>query len=162
MSTIYEGLMAKDISELQVLAMQHGLPKPHHRAKKETIVKMIVEAATTKPAAQEQNKAAPVVPADEKKDGPQYMSRESVEAMLEPIRRNKPDFQAIYSNDDTVVTFRYKGSEECHNLTTSPRWLKQRAEIVSRGRLALMGYETSQFEQGTATGKNSYTNVVLR
>lgn len=160
MSTIYEGLMAKDMKELQVLAMQHGLPKPHHKNKKETVVKMIIEAATAKPAPQEQSKNTVEAPVAED-TGPKYMSREAVEAMLEPIRRTKPEFQSIYSNDDTVVTFRYKGAEECHNLTTRPSWLKLRADVVARGRVSPRAYSSTQFSGGDETGKNAYTNVVL-
>lgn len=163
MSSLYDNLMTKDIQELVCLAMQQGLPKPHHKAKKETIAKMIVEAidVTLQSKTQHPDQDATVIE-PQQMAGPVFMTREECENMLAPIKHERPEFEAIYSCDDTVVTFRCRGAEECHNLSTSPRWLKQRADIVKRGRLVPIGLDNRDFGGDIATGKNSYTNVILR
>ncbi len=140
-------------AELVTLAMQHGLPKPHHKTSEESIIKLIMDKVAHPPVAKEVEKP-------EKKE-PVFATREQVEKMLEPIIAKAPNFQAIFVDDDKNVIFRCNGAEDSMSMSVSPRWMAEKARIVSRGRLALRGHSATAFDPGNAMGNSAYTNVVL-
>lgn len=161
----FDHLTAKSPAELVTLAAQTGV-KFHPRAKPETILKQatddkeafirrILEAATLPTIAQPDvdprlATPRPVV----------WNTRAEVERMLEPIIARVPEFTATFQDNDTTVTFSCKGAVDSHSLSVPLRWLKQKAEIVARGRLALMALN-EHFDKTSAGGKNAYTNVVI-
>ncbi len=148
-----EKLEAMTRDQLVELAMQQGLPKPHHKTKPESIIKVIMDSVTH-PATPKQAEA--VV----KKEAV-FMTKQEIETMIAPIKARVPNFQTIYDNENRCVTFRFNGAEDCMSMSVAPRWMYEKARMVSRGRLALKGHSSEHFERGTSTGISAYTNVVL-
>lgn len=140
--------------QLYDLARQHNIPV-HHKHPAEKIIKEIIDHVFNKSATENKPAGEPVAPKPAV-----FNSREDVEKSLAKIRETKPDFESIYSENDTVVTFRYKGTEECHNMSTPMSVLMRRASYVAKGRFALKGYDVREWG-AIAQGKNSYTNTVL-
>lgn len=146
----------KDLSreELVVLAMKQGLPKPHHKTSAENIIKLITdnfEHPTQKGSSETEPEKKEVI----------FASKEDVETLVAPLKERNPKFETIYDDVARCVTFRYNGAEDCMSLSVAPRWMYEKAKIVNRGRLALKGHSSTNFDYGNATGKNAYTNVVL-
>ena len=162
---IADNLAKMSREELVVLAMKQGLPKPHHKTKPASIIKLILDSVThpMKQANEAQEK-----PAEEKEIV--FATREQVEEVIAEIKAQLPTFQSIYDDVARCVTFRYNGAEDCMSLSlrllpsrANPGGLSilTRAKAISRGRFALRGRDAGDFDRINATGKNAYTNVVL-
>lgn len=149
-----EKLQAMTREELVALAVTQGV-QVHHKAKPETIIKQIVDKIS-QPLQQDVTdpRLAPVREAV-------WLTREQVEQGIAPIKARVPEFETIFQDDDTTVTFKCKGAEDSMSLTVPYRWMMQKAQIVSRGRLSPMGLNPHFDSMNSATGKNAYTNTVL-
>ena len=101
-----------------------------------------------------------------------FSTKEQVEEAIADIKARCPGFESIYEDESRCVTFRYKGAEDCVNLSVplkpSPEKplgvgnIYARAKLVSKGRIALMGHDVREFGNlPGAGGKNAYTNNVL-
>lgn len=145
----------KDMSrdELVVLAMKQGLPKPHHKTSAENIIKLIVDTF--------EHPATKSIDAQVEKKSAVFASKEQIELLVSPLKQKNPKFETIYDDEAKCVTFRYNGAEDCMSMSVSPRWMYEKAKLINRGRLALKGHTTTNFDHGNATGHNAYTNVVL-
>lgn len=150
-----ENLKTLSPEQLRETAGKLGLTV-HWKAKPDTIIKQIADKAfaPTKPVEKQEAKIHVSI----------YTTPAELEAKLAKLKAEVPQFETIYSEPgddgiDTVVTFRCKGTEECHNLSVPARWLLIRANLVKRGRIAPLGL--AEFERGNATGKSGYTNTVL-
>lgn len=153
--SLLENLKAMNRDELVKFADTQGV-RVHHKAKPETIIKQIIDAVSH-----------PIPPAQESVDARLMAQKEPVfntpallEQAISHITTKYPDFKIVYSEENKVVTFSYKGSEECHNMSVPLSWLKDRARLVSRGRIAPLG--RPEFDSlNSAIGRNAYTNTVL-
>lgn len=161
---IIDKLQKMSREELVDLAITQGLPKPHHKSKPESIIKMIMDAVThpAKPAKEAQAEVVkqPLV----------YSTPEEVEAAIADIKAKVPGLQSIYDNDAKCVTFRYNGAEDCVNLSVRlkarPEYpmgtsIYNKAKSVARGRFALRGHDLQNFDNLNVNGRNAYTNAVL-
>ncbi len=155
--------MSRD--ELVVLAMKQGLPKPHHKAKPESIIKIIMDSIAHPAKELNDNKSVQAP-----KAAPLFASKEEVEEAIADIKARVPEFQSIYDDEAHCVTFRCRGAEDCISLSVPVRPRPQypmgmciynKAKMVSRGKLALRGHSERDFDHMNAGGKNAYTNVVL-
>lgn len=142
--------------ELVVLALKQGLPKPHHKTGAESIIKLIMDTVTHPPKPMSGEVAEPPV----KKEAV-FATQEQIEALIAPIKVNVPKFETIYDDENRCVTFRYNGAEDCMSMSVAPRWMFEKAKLISRGRLALRGHNERDFDPINAGGRNAYTNVVL-
>lgn len=160
----FENLKKLSRDELVVLAMKQGLPKPHHKTKPESIIKVIMDSVEH-PAIpkREELKLAP-------KPDPVFATKEEVEAAIADIKARVPEFQSIYDDESRCVTFRCKGAEDCISLSVpikaNPKFpmglcIYNKAKMVSRGRLAPRAHSYEHFDRGVAGGTNAYTNLVL-
>lgn len=123
----FDELKSRPVEDLRLLAAQYGI-KTHHRAKAETIAKLIVEHATTpvKPSVD-----AMKHPAEQTKAPPPVNTQDAVLAAVNHLV-TKPGFTATFPGDDTVV-FKYKGAEESVHLSTIMRVIRTRAQFVAEG-----------------------------
>lgn len=124
----FEELKSRDVKALRLLAAQHSI-KTHHKHTAETIAKLIVEHVTAKPV-HGQNA---MKHAAEKPSKPPLIinTEEQVREALGPMLQ-KDGFIATFPGDDTVI-FKCKGAEESIHLSSELRWIKIKAESVSRG-----------------------------
>ncbi len=127
-----DALKAMSRPELVEFAGKQGV-RVHHKAK---------------PAA-----AAPVKPVD-------HNTAEAVEAAIKHIKDARPEFVSSYNATDNSWTFKYRGAEECGNLSIPLRIIVIKATNVARGALRFMALN-EHFDAGSAGGKNTYTNNVL-
>lgn len=152
---IADNLAKMSRDELVVLALKQGLPKPHHKTNAESIIKLIMDSVThpARPIAQED--------APKPKREAVFATKEQIETLISPLKQKNPNLETIYDDEANCVTFRYNGAEDCMSMSVMPRWMFEKAKMVSRGRLALKGHVATDFDRGNANGKNAYTNVVL-
>jgi hypothetical protein len=150
---IADKLKAMSRDELVTLAMQHGIPKPHHKTSEDSIIKLIMDKVTYPTQPKEEAKT-------DKKE-PVFATHEQVEKLIAPIVAKAPNFQVTFDDESRSVIFRCNGAEDSMSLSVAPRWMAEKARIVSRGRLALRGHSATAFDPGNAGGNSAYTNVVL-
>ena len=122
----YAELISRDIADLRVLAAQYGI-KTHHKAKAETIAKLIAEhIATPKPEQSLQH------PAEKPAPPPLHINTEDeVLAAIAPYTKLE-GFVARFPADGTWY-FSRKGAEESGHMSCPLRVIKVRAEMVSKG-----------------------------
>lgn len=126
----------------------------HWKAKPETIIKQITQKAFEKPQSKQsmehvaEKPQAPVI----------HNTPETVLNAIKHITDKKPEFVADFS-EEGVWHFKYKGAEECGNLSIPLRLIVQKANNVARGRLMVRGMEG--FERISNTPNNAYTGAVL-
>lgn len=124
---IYEQLITRDIKDLRILAAQYGI-KTHHKAKTETVAKLIVEHIAT----------PPVKPVDALKhvaEAPKpALVIHSEEAVRELLAKylEKEAFTLTFPGDDTLI-MRCRGCEESIHMSALLRVIKLKADTVSRG-----------------------------
>ena len=118
----------KDLSreELVHLAVRQGLT-PHHRSKPETIIKQIIEAATTPPKPPLQSMEHP---AEKKMPDAAVNTEEAVREACKAFFA-KPGFEAIFT--PTTWHFRCRGAEDSGHMSTIMRVIRMKADTVSRG-----------------------------
>lgn len=152
----FNNLKSLSREQLVELAGKQGL-SVHHKAKPETIIKQIMDNALVpqKPQVAEEY-ADPRLKSERQ---PVFNTQEQVEAALAPIKAQQPAFETIYAGQ--TVTFRCRGAEECHNLSTPLHWLVKRANLIKVGARRPIGHRPEDFTHGQSTGKSAYTNVVL-
>lgn len=121
-------LASRDPKELRILAAKYGI-KTHHRAKAETIAKLIVEHVTTKPHGQDALKHAAEKPA--KKEAV-LNTEEEIRAVIAPFAA-KDGYEVRFLDNNTTWLFRYNGSEESGHCSVPLRLIRIKAEGVSRG-----------------------------
>lgn len=120
----YSELVSRPVADLRLLAAQYGI-KTHHKAKAETIAKLIVEHIS-KP------KAEMLHPAEVKsQEPPPVHTEEAVRAKLKTLAE-KQGFTMEFPGDDTVI-FKYRGAEESVHLSTIMRVIVNKAQNVSMG-----------------------------
>lgn len=125
--------------ELVHLAITQGLPKPHPRAKPQTIAQQIIDHVTTPARAQPEHMKHP---AEKAQPAPLKINTEAeVREVCAPYF-NKEGFQAIFRDDDTWH-FRYKGAEDSGHMSVPLRVLKMKAMSVAQGahRLVTMKFD---------------------
>lgn len=88
-----------------------------------------------------------------------WLTEQDVEDMVAAIKARQPKFETIYDHEARCVTFRCLGAEDCHSLSTSKRWLKLKADLVSRGRLSLRSLQ--DFDKINNSPHNAYTGTVI-
>lgn len=126
---IYDELIKRDIKDLRVLAAQYSIPT-HHRAKAETIAKLIIEHITTKiPQIQPQDSMKH--PAEQPQANMAVNSEEAVRGAIKKYLENEK-FTATFPGDDTVI-FKCRGAEESVHLSTIMRVIVSKAQSVSVG-----------------------------
>lgn len=113
--------------ELVQLAISQGLPKPHHKAKPETIAELIINHVTQPPKSPEM-----LHPAEKPQAAPAKIHtpdevREACKAYFD-----KPGFEAIFNEDDTWH-FKCRGAEDSGHMSCALRVIKMKAETVSHG-----------------------------
>lgn len=156
----FDNLKKLSREQLVEVAGKQGIPV-HHKAKPETIIKQILDHTLVPQKPQVAAEAEYIDPRLKSVKEPIYNTKEQVEAMLSKIRATKPEFESHYDDEARSVTFRYKGAEDCHNLSVPLHWLKVKADIVARGRIAPMGHDTREWGSIHAQGPNAYTNTIL-
>lgn len=144
-----ENLKKLSREELVDLAITQGLPKPHHKAKLETIIKNILDVAEHPPK--------PEIKADKEKPVPVFLTEEEVERLVAPLKAKVPEFKTDYDHESRCVTFSCKGAENCMNLSTAATTMMRYAGYVSAGKRAPRALAVDR----TATGNNAYTNAIL-
>lgn len=149
----FHDLKNKPREELVELASKTGVPV-HHKHKSETIAENII------------NKVAQPLMQPEKQDTVVvekvlvWQTEEDVRALVSKIIAGKPEFQMVFDSDN--VTFRYRGKNDCVNLSSLPRVIKMKAESVAKGALMPRGYNAADFGgKVTSKANNAYTNTVL-
>lgn len=150
---LIDNLKKMSLDELKAFAASQGIHH-HHAAGIEKIMQAIVDQLG-QPQVNDIVDPRKLAPKE-----PVWNTKEQVEAAIAPIRDKNPAFEAIYDDVDRTVTFRCKGAEDCLNMSVPLHWLRQKAQVVSRGRMALMGLN-QHFDQLNASGANAYTNTVL-
>jgi hypothetical protein len=120
----YSELVARDVKDLRMLAAQYGI-KVHHKAKAETIAKLIVEHVTEKPKESLKHVAEKPKPAEV------IHTPEEVNEVIKAFSA-KEGYVVEYPGDDTWI-FKYKGAEESGHMSTPLRVIRMKAESVSRG-----------------------------
>lgn len=114
-------LKTRPIEELRTLAAKHGI-KVHHKAKAETIAKLLVESVTTP--------KVPEHPA-QKTTIPMVINTEAdVLELIKPFLA-KEGFKATFKDD--TWHFTCKGSEDSGHMSVPLRTIRMKAETVSRG-----------------------------
>lgn len=147
--------MSRD--ELMAFAASQGI-QHHHKAGAEKILQAIVEQLNQPPKPKVEDVVDPRNVATKE---PVWNSKEQIDAMLTPILAKQPAFEVHYDDTDRTVTFRCKGVEDCLSMSVPLHWMKAKAQVVARGRIALMGLNQHFDQMNSATGKNAYTNTVL-
>lgn len=147
----FENLKKLDINQLRELAIKQGLT-PHHRSKPDTLIKAIIEHATT-PAKQPQMQH----PAEKKQEAPKLNTEEEVRTAC-AVFFQKPGFEANFTEE--TWHFKCKGSEDSGHLSVPMRVIKMKAESVSRGARRPRGMEGYDSLPGS-NPTNAYTNTVL-
>ena len=122
----FDELKSRDIKDLRILAAQYGI-KTHHKAKAESVAKLIVEHITVKP--QQPDLKHPAEKPVEKKLV--VHTEEQVREVIAPFA-NKEGFRAEFYPDNTWF-FHYKGAEESGHMSCALRVIRMKAESVSRG-----------------------------
>lgn len=121
----YDNLKEMELPALRTLAIQQGMT-PHHRSKKETLIRQIIEHVKQPPV-----KAEMKHPAESAQEAPKKNTQEEILAAIKPFIEKKEDFQAIFTAD--TWHFKYKGCEDCGNLSIPLRVIKMKAHSVSHG-----------------------------
>lgn len=129
-------LAGKSREELVAIASTLNI-KTHHKALPETIIKQIMQQpvsyidAATDPMKHpaERPIAAPIL------NTPDQV-REAIKRFAE-----KDGFEFRFLDNDTTWQFKCRGAEDSGHMSTALRLIAQRAEIVSRGRVALKGFK---------------------
>ena len=142
----------KDMSqaELRTLAQTQGIVV-HHKCAPETIRKMIMDSFEPQPKPQEaqpEKVAQPVI----------ELTEADVGELLKDYLA-KPDFTLTFPNDGSVI-MSCKGAVESIHLTSNPRLIKVRAEIVSKGQRRPLALN-HHFDSMITNGQSVYTNTVL-
>lgn len=146
--------MSRD--QLVELAGKQGL-RVHPRAKEETIIKSILDSVTPqKPQVADMQHVA------EKPKKPVYHNtRDDVEKAISSIKARQPKLDAEFNEEENTVHFRCLGAEDCVNLSIPMRIIVQKAQNVSRGRIALLSLNREFGDLGGVSPKNAYTNIVI-
>lgn len=150
----FDTLKDRTPEELREIAGRQGL-KVHYKAKPETVIKQIMEAALLpqiQTPMQHVAEAAQV--------SVDHCTPEQVEEAIAKIKAKVPGFESHYDTDENTWHFRCRGAEECGNLDIPIRVIVMKAGTISRGRISPMGL-THEFDSINAGGKNAYTNTVL-
>lgn len=162
----FENLKKMTPEQLAEVAGKCGV-KFHPRAKAATIIKKIAEnkdeiirQIMESTLTSHKPKVELSDPRLATKKEPVFSTEEQVEQAIAHVKAKQPKFQTVYNHDEKTVTFQCLGAEECHNLSVPLRFLVKKAEIVARGRIALMGLN-DHFDKTAATGLSAYTNTVL-
>lgn len=150
----FENLKTMTPDQLRELAGKQGL-RVHHKAKAETIIKQLMEAALTPQALPKMEHIAEA--AQEPVD---HNTPEQVEAAIAKIIERQPALERNYNAQENTWHFRCKGAEECGNLDIPLRVIVMKAGNISRGSLRLLALN-EHFDRTTAGGNNTYTNNVL-
>ncbi len=120
----FNELKSRPIEDLRLLAAKYSI-KTHHRAKAETIAKLIVEHITAKPSDTLKHVAetpkAPIV----------IHTQEQINEVIAPFAK-KEGYVVQYPGDDTVI-LKYKGAEESLHMSSGLRVIRMKAESVSKG-----------------------------
>jgi hypothetical protein len=142
----------------------------HHKAKAETIAKQIWEKTYPNVTSKQPAEDAYIDPrlATTKQDV--YLTVAQVEEAVAPVKKEQPLFETKYydldgfevkdTEDARVVKFSCLGAVESHNMTTAQRILRQKANLMKRGKISLMAHR-EHFAKGTSQGVSAYTNNVL-
>ncbi len=151
MSHLIENMKKMSRDELVKFADSQGV-QCHWKAKPETIIKAVMDRVSN-PVKPVEEESAPVIKPIV------WVSKDEMEKILAPIKARQPAFEAIYDDETRSVTFRCRGAEDSHSLSTRASILKQKAESVARGRKLLLAHP--EFDKGNAGGNSAYTNVVI-
>lgn len=120
MTTLYD----MPLEQVREVAMKLGI-KPHHKAKKETIINQINQ----QPSAYK----AQALGENHEKMAPAHVN--TVEDVKEACKKFLAidGFKALFPDDGTWI-FSYKGSEESGNMAIPLVIIRNKAENVSRGK----------------------------
>ena len=162
----FDNLKTMTREQLVDLAMKQGLPKPHHKAKPETIIQQIAESALSPKKDLRHVAEKPAAPVHDN-------TVEDVESVIAPIRERVKQFEARFidvdgkpSDSPTNWHFMWRDSagrirrEETGNLAIPLRIIREKAMYVSQGPVQLMGLN-NHFDQANAGGLSAYTNTVI-
>jgi hypothetical protein len=141
----YAELITRDVADLRVLAAQYGI-KTHHKAKAETIAKLIVEYIANKPA-QDQMKH----PAELPQPKPSIFNSEDEIRTAIARQLEKPGFTVTFPGDDTWI-FKCRGAEESGHMTTPLRVIRSKAEGVARGAINPRGIKDNPLNPSVNSG----------
>jgi len=156
----FETLKTQELPQLKELAGKMGL-SVHHKAGKERVIKQIMEASLLPQVnPKDKFKDEDMRPKAMKPVAPVYNYTEDDVRLACKESFERPGFEANFPGDDTVI-FRCKGAEDSCTLKQPMARIKSRAQLVSRGRMALIGHSPQDFDSMNAGGKNAYTNTVL-
>lgn len=119
----YDNLQKLELPELRTLAIQQGMT-PHHRAKKDTLIRQIIEHVTQPPVKKDMKHPAEQPPKEAKLN-----TEADVSEAIKPFM--KEGYQAIFTEENWH--FKYKGAEDCGHMSVPLRVIRMKAESVSRG-----------------------------
>lgn len=141
--------------QLVDVAMKQGLPKPHHKAKPETIIKSIVDSMTPqKPIAQDAKPEAKK--ADEVRN-----TRETIEPLLERLKSERQNLAWEFDELDETVTVRHAHAAVSFNWHIPLRVIERHVRLHVFNPTRPLGLNNHFDEMPSASGKNAYTNTVL-
>lgn len=149
MNFTLEQLMTQTDDQVRSIALSLNI-KPHPRAKKETIARQIIQ----QPSAQQSEAMKHV--AELPQAAPDMNTPEQVTAAI--AKYAKEGFEVKFLDNNSTWNFKYKGAEDSGHMSTKLRLIVQRAEYVSKGRRAVIGHNTSEFDRGLYKG---YADTVL-
>lgn len=112
------------IEELRTLAVQHGI-KPHHKAKAETIAKLIIDAVTNTKTQDTMKHESQI------EKGPAKINTEEEVRQACATHFAKEGFLARFDDDNWY--FSCRGAEDSGHMSVPLRVIKMKAENVSRG-----------------------------
>lgn len=120
----FSNLQNMELDALKELAFKQGLT-PHHRVKKETLIKQIIENATKPQVKQEMQHPA---------------EKKSPEAKMNTEEEIRDACKQYFSKDGFEVTFhentwrfRYKGAEDSGHMSVPLRVIRMKASTVAGG-----------------------------
>lgn len=129
-------LEGKTLDEIRAIADKLNI-KYHHRALADTIAAQIRQQGV---AAVDDAMKHPA-----QKDVVKPVKFNTQEEILEAIDVFvKKGVQITFDEDEKTCTMRYKGREECVNMSVPLRILKTKAENVARGALSPKGFKDGQ------------------
>ena len=128
-----DNLENKSLEEIRAIADKLNI-KYHHLAKAETIIAQINQQGVARIDDAMQHPAEKPVETLVKFNTQQ----EVIDAVQMYLNKG---VTADFDDVDQTVTFRYNGREECINLSTPLRVIRQKAENVSKGRLSPKGFK---------------------
>lgn len=122
----FNELASRPLADLRTLAAQYGIPT-HHRAKAETVARLIMEKVSQPPKVERTLEQAP----QPVKSIPVMHTEDDVRKAIAAFT-GKDGFIAQFLPDGTWF-FAYRGAEESGHMSVPLRVIRMKAESIAKG-----------------------------